>query len=390
MKSNVIRCPSHSNVLAVSAEALLFPVLALSVMPCGKAAAKASASQPGDASRGARGSSGRAAAKAGASQPGGASATALREMSDLFSWGYCAGYADASHFWLTPNDLPIQSASSESSFQCLRIITSHRLMHLRKIWLLKYRFAVDAVAEDAFVVAEEYFVVAEERADVPEDVVVVAEDDPGLAEDRAVVAEDVVFIAKDDPVDAEDDFVVVENDPVEAQAVVAVDAQRQHKPKKKKKKSTPNTLHSGKLARVGPSHGLSQPVTPGLLGTSDNVDTDFREPHEVTEEQHWQRKLEKRIGALSAIKKKYSHSRHCNSATRLLTPEPSNRTISKRQWEASVKHWRDALKMQLNRQMLKEAIERNSQAFAVAEALGRVGPEISKCYVCIPCGKNIS
>jgi hypothetical protein len=40
--------------------------------------------------------------------------------------------------------------------------------------------------------------------------------------------------------------------------------------------------------------------------------------------------------------------------------------------------------------MLKEAIERNSQAFAVAEALGRVGPEISKCYACIPFGKNIS
>ena len=43
-----------SNLLAVSADALLFSVLALCVMPCGKAAAKASASQPGGASPGAR------------------------------------------------------------------------------------------------------------------------------------------------------------------------------------------------------------------------------------------------------------------------------------------------------------------------------------------------
>ena len=77
-----LSCPSHSVVLrsvvlAVSAEAVPFPVLALSVMPRGRkhgrVAAQASASQPGCASWGSRGSSGRASAKASDSQPVGAS-----------------------------------------------------------------------------------------------------------------------------------------------------------------------------------------------------------------------------------------------------------------------------------------------------------------------------
>ena len=292
----------------------------------------------------------------------------LRAAEDL------ADYADAGYFW------SIHSASSSrfpiwtSSSRHLRIITSHRHMQLQKICLLKYRFAVDAVAEGAFVVAEEFPVVAEERAVVPEDAIVVAENDPGVAEDRAVVAEDVVVVAEDDPVVADDDL-VAEYDPVvaEAQAGVAVDANRQNKTKKKN--STPNTLHSGLLAKIGPSrvfsqpvppgllgtstlhsgllamsgpsHGLSQPVSPGLLGTSDNVDTNFSEPHEVTEstEEQWQRKLAKRKGAVFEIKRtpKYLHSTHCNSAARPRTPEPWNRSVSKRQWETSVRNWRTAL-----------------------------------------------
>ena len=294
----------------------------------------------------------------------------LRAAEDL------ADYADAGYFW------SIHSASSSrfpiwtSSSRHLRIITSHRLMQLQKICLLKYRFAVDAVAEGAFVVAEEFPVVAEERAVVPEDAIVVAENDPGVAEDRAVVAEDVVVVAEDDPVVADDDL-VAEYDPVvaEAQAGVAVDANRQNKTKKKNKKSTPNTrpsgllakigpsrvfsqpvppgllgtstLHSSLLATSGPSHGLSQPVSPGLLRTGDTVDTNFLEPHKVTEsaEEQWQRQLAKRKAIVFEIKgtPKYLHSTHCNSAARPRTPEPWDRTVSKRQWETMVMNWRTTL-----------------------------------------------
>ena len=95
--------------------------------------------------------------------------------------------------------------------------------------------------------------------------------------------------------------------------------------------------HDGLVGSLGEKMGK---LGGGKFGMPDEGSTDVNIPS--AEEEDADRRLRHRLAAVQAIRRtpEYSLSRRSLGYARPLTPDPSDLTISKRQWEKGIQRWR--------------------------------------------------